>query len=82
MSSAGNSIVRWACPITAAVSFPGLAALARGANLLEVHVTFHRRMFGPDVAASVTFDELKLLCQMRDALKHDGLSSRGQGCYG
>ena len=48
--------------------FPGMAALARGVNLLEVHVAFHRRMFGPDVAASVTFDELKLLCQMRDAL--------------
>jgi N-acetylneuraminate synthase len=48
--------------------FPGLSALARGANLLEVHATFHRRMFGPDVPASVTFDELKLLCQMRDAL--------------
>ena len=44
--------------------FPGLAALARGANLLEVHVTFHRRMFGPDVAEigppaqPVSFDEL------------------------
>jgi N-acetylneuraminate synthase len=48
--------------------FPGLAAVARGANLLEVHVAFNRRMFGPDVAASVTFDELKLLSRMRDAL--------------
>ena len=49
--------------------FPGLAALARGANLLEVHVTFDRRMFGPDTAASLTFDELKIVCQMRDALR-------------
>jgi N,N'-diacetyllegionaminate synthase len=48
--------------------FPGLAALARGANLLEVHVTFDRRMFSPDTAASLTFDELKIVCQMRDAL--------------
>jgi N-acetylneuraminate synthase len=48
--------------------FPGMAALARGANLLEVHVAFHRRMFAPDLPASVTFDELKLLCQMRDVL--------------
>jgi N-acetylneuraminate synthase len=48
--------------------FPGLAALARGANILEVHVTFHRRMFGPDVRASVTFDDLRMLCAMRDAL--------------
>ena len=48
--------------------FPGLAALARGANLLEVHVTFDRRMYGPDTAASLTLDELKILCEMRDAL--------------
>jgi N-acetylneuraminate synthase len=49
--------------------FPGLAALARGANILEVHVTFHRAMFGPDVNSSVTFDELTMLCRMRDALR-------------
>ena len=48
--------------------YPGLAALARGANLVEVHVTFDRRMFGPDTPASLTFDELKLLCGMRDAV--------------
>jgi N-acetylneuraminate synthase len=48
--------------------FPGLAALARGADILEVHITFHRGMFGPDVIASLTFEELGLLCQMRDAL--------------
>ena len=62
--------------------FPGLAALARGANLLEVHVTFDRRMFSPDTAASLTFDELKIVCQMRDALSTNGRPSRGQGCYG
>jgi N,N'-diacetyllegionaminate synthase len=48
--------------------FPGLAALARGADLVEVHVTFDRRMFGPDTPASLIFDELRLLCGMRDAL--------------
>ena len=48
--------------------FPGLSAMARGANIIEVHVTFHRAMFGPDTAASVTFEELKLMCGMRDAL--------------
>ena len=48
--------------------FPGLTALARGANILEVHLTFHRGMFGPDVPASLTFDELGMLCAMRDAL--------------
>jgi N-acetylneuraminate synthase len=63
----------FACPVGlsdhSGSIFPGLAALARGANLLEVHVTFHRRMFGPDVPASITFEELALLCQMRDALE-------------
>ncbi len=47
--------------------FPGLAALARGADLLEVHVVLDRRLFGPDAAASVTTDELRLLVQARDA---------------
>jgi N-acetylneuraminate synthase len=47
--------------------FPGLAALARGADLVEFHVTFDRRTFGPDVAASLTFEDVKLLSGMRDA---------------
>jgi len=41
--------------------FPSLAALALGARVLEVHVTLSRRMFGPDVPASVTSDELRML---------------------
>jgi N-acetylneuraminate synthase len=48
--------------------FPGLAALARGADIVEVHVVFDRKMFGPDVRASLTFDELRMLCAMRDAV--------------
>lgn len=43
--------------------FPGLYAMARGADLLEVHVTFDRRLFGPDVKASVTMDELTFLSE-------------------
>lgn len=43
--------------------FPGLKAMAQGADLLEVHVTFDRRLFGPDVKASVTIDELFFLVQ-------------------
>jgi N-acetylneuraminate synthase len=48
--------------------FPGLVALARGADIVEVHVVFDRKMFGPDVSASLTFDELRMLCMMRDAV--------------
>ncbi len=41
--------------------YAGLAAAAIGIDMLEVHVTFSRQMFGPDVPASVTIDELKQL---------------------
>ncbi len=39
----------------------GIAAHALGACSLEVHVTFHRKCFGPDVPASLTPEELKEL---------------------
>lgn len=38
-----------------------MAAIALGATLIEVHVTFSHQIFGPDVQASVTFDELREL---------------------
>jgi N-acetylneuraminate synthase len=41
--------------------YPGLAAAAIGLDVLEVHVTFSREMFGPDVPASVTTGELRQL---------------------
>ncbi len=43
--------------------YPGLAAAALGADVLEVHVTLSREMFGPDVSASVTIGELKQLVE-------------------
>ena len=43
--------------------FPGLAAATLGIQMLEVHVTFSRQMFGPDVAASITTDELRQLAE-------------------
>jgi N,N'-diacetyllegionaminate synthase len=42
--------------------FPSLAAVALGARVVEVHVTLSRAMFGPDVPASVTPEELSQLC--------------------
>jgi N-acetylneuraminate synthase len=39
--------------------YPSLAAITLGANLLEVHVTLSREMFGPDVPASLTPKELR-----------------------
>jgi N,N'-diacetyllegionaminate synthase len=42
---------------------PGLAAAAMGIEVLEVHVTFSRECFGPDVPASITTAELKTLVE-------------------
>ena len=41
--------------------YPGLAATVFGAAAIEVHVTLDRRMFGPDVPASLTPEELTQL---------------------
>lgn len=41
--------------------YPGLAGAVLGLDVLEVHVTFSRAMFGPDVPASLTPEELRQL---------------------
>lgn len=43
--------------------YAGCAAAALGIDVLEVHVTFSRQMFGPDVTASVTTAELGQLVE-------------------
>jgi N-acetylneuraminate synthase len=43
--------------------FPGLAAATLGAEVVEVHVAFSRRMFGPDVPVSLLFEELAQLVE-------------------
>jgi len=40
-----------------------LAAVAMGAKILEFHITFDRRMFGPDSTSSLTIDEVKELVE-------------------
>jgi N,N'-diacetyllegionaminate synthase len=46
-----------------ATIYPGLAGAAVGLDMLEVHVTLSREMFGPDVIASVTTAELRQLVE-------------------
>ena len=46
-----------------ATIYPGLAAATLGAELLEVHITLSREMFGPDVIASITTGELRQLVE-------------------
>lgn len=41
--------------------FPGVAAAALGSSMLEAHVTFDRRMFGPDAGASLTISDFEQL---------------------
>lgn len=41
--------------------YAGLAAAALHIDVLEVHITLSREMFGPDVPASITTSELRLL---------------------
>lgn len=41
--------------------YSGLAAATLNIQVLETHITFSREMFGPDVIASITTDELKQL---------------------
>lgn len=54
--------------------YAGIAAAALGATILEVHVTFSRESFGPDVPASLTTKGLKQLVAgvrfIETALRH------------
>ena len=56
---------RYACWVGlsdhSATIYPGLAAAALGMDMLEVHVALSREMFGPDVVASITTQELRQL---------------------
>ncbi|MEN0048860.1 MAG: N-acetylneuraminate synthase family protein [Bacteroidota bacterium] len=43
--------------------YTGLAAVALGAEVLEFHAVFDKRMFGPDASSSLTIDEIKELTE-------------------
>ncbi len=63
---------RYGCPVGlsdhSGSMWPGIVAMARGVDLLELHITLDRRMFGPDVAVSLTPDELAKVVAARDAI--------------
>ncbi len=62
---------RYDCPVGlsdhSGSVYPGLAAMARGAELLEVHVVLDRNHPGPDASSSLTPAELRELAAARDA---------------
>ena len=58
---------RYGCPVGLSDQtgkiYAGLAAAAVGIQMLEIHVTMTRQAFGPDIASSVTTDELATLVE-------------------
>jgi N-acetylneuraminate synthase len=56
---------RYDCPVGlsdhSGTIYPGLAAATLASDIIEVHATFSRGLFGPDVPASVTMAELRQL---------------------
>ena len=53
---------KYQCPVGlsdhSGTTYAGLGAVAVGAAAVETHITFDKRMFGPDAPASLTIDEL------------------------
>lgn len=64
---------RFNCPVGlsdhSGTIYPSLAALAQGADLIEVHVIFDKKMYGPDAKSSLTFDELALIVKANQAFQ-------------
>lgn len=58
---------RYRCPVGlsdhSGTIYAGLGAAALGAVVIEAHVTFDRRMFGPDAKASLTIDEFSRMVE-------------------
>ncbi|WP_288349421.1 N-acetylneuraminate synthase family protein [uncultured Thalassospira sp.] len=64
---------RYDCPVGlsdhSGTVFPSLAVMSELADIVEVHVVFDKRMFGPDTCASIDIEELEFLCKSRDAFQ-------------
>ncbi len=65
-------LTRYDCPIGlsdhSGTPAPCLAAVTKGATLLEVHLTFSKRQFGPDTQASLTVEQLAELVRSARAI--------------
>lgn len=67
LNNVSDFLARYNCPVGlsdhSGKIFSCLAAVALEATILEVHVVFDKKMFGPDVSSSLTFSELELLVE-------------------
>jgi N,N'-diacetyllegionaminate synthase len=63
---------RFGCPVGlsdhSGEIWPSVAAMARGAAMIEVHVALHKLQFGPDTVASLDPAALRQLVEARDAI--------------
>lgn len=56
--------VRYELPVgLSSTIYPSFAAVSLGAEILEFHVIFDKKMFGPDTKSSLTIDEVKQLVE-------------------
>lgn len=53
----------WGVSDHSGTPYPGLIATWLGADMLEIHVAWHRASWGADVSSSLTVDELKQLVE-------------------
>ncbi|MDA7546245.1 N-acetylneuraminate synthase family protein [Alphaproteobacteria bacterium] len=58
---------RYNCPVGfsdhSGTIFSGLGAITLGAEVIEAHITFDKKMFGPDSKASLTVNEFKKMIE-------------------
>jgi N,N'-diacetyllegionaminate synthase len=59
---------------------PSLFAIGKNVDFVEVHMTPHRKFFGPDVSSSLTPAEISSIVRFRDELEitADGEMSKGE----
>lgn len=76
LKSVGLNVIKemkekFSCPVGlsdhSGTIFPSIHALANEIDVLELHVTFDKSMFGPDTTSSINFKDLNLVCKTRDA---------------
>jgi N-acetylneuraminate synthase len=48
--------------------YPGFYGISTSIAVLELHVTFSKELFGPDISSSVSFEDLRILTKFNSAM--------------